>query len=131
MKKYFLYLAIGIIFVGSGFLCGYFLGNLLYEGSFQTNGLSDYVQEEQDISALSEPTQYATLNPTTNLIYYMVKSQENLLCIYEINNGTNHLIKSFEISPDMFPKDDMLQLEKGISANTKEEAFQIVENFTS
>lgn len=62
---------------------------------------------------------------------YSIKLVNNTLSMYEVSGGTEILVKSILIDPSYYPSEDISELEGGITAYTKEDGFEILENFAN
>lgn len=130
-KKIAVFTLVGITFVCVGFSSGYLIGNFIYkpEPSIPPQEIVDQstvtLNQEIEEPKTPEPTQEVVIT------HYLVKSEQNVLSIYEVSQGGSKLLKSYEVSIDMFPVEDQRQLEQGLEAPTKEAALEIAENFIS
>lgn len=135
IKKGIFMVMVGIVFVGTGFLFGYMFGNILYTPAepepIAELSLPQTVAEEVS-PAPTVPILSPTLPPEqAESNYYLVQSIGNSIYIYEIINDTKSTVKVFDVSLDMFPSEDIKMLENGIKTDTVQEAYSIIENFTS
>lgn len=64
-------------------------------------------------------------------VYYMLTAENEALKLYEVNGENKKAVKTAEITPDMFPKEDIELLKNGIHALSLEEGIEIMENFIS
>ena len=81
---------------------------------------------ETDIEETPDST--ATPAPAPS---YCIKLVNNTLSMYEVSGGTEILVKSILIDPSYYPSEDISELEGGITAYTKEDGFEILENFAN
>ena len=65
------------------------------------------------------------------VIFYVVRLSGKTLSLYEVNGENEKLITSMEISPELYPKEDIEKLKKGIPAAFKEDGYEILENFAN
>ena len=68
---------------------------------------------------------------TPPVIFYIVKLSDKTLSLYEVNGENEKLITSMEINPELYPKEDIENLQKGISVTFKEDGYEILENFAN
>jgi len=124
MKRYAIYISLGIMVILLGGAIGYFIGYfLISDTQLSNNSNTDtvYAQEE------STPVQS---NPSES-IYYMLKFENEKLFIYEIIGGNSNIINEFSINIDDYPEMDRLELIKGIQTDNLNNALEMAENFTS
>ena len=65
------------------------------------------------------------------IITYLVKLSGNTLSLYEVDGEIQKVITSIEINPDFYPKEDIKNLESGITVPYMEEGYEILENFAN
>ncbi len=61
--------------------------------------------------------------------HYLVTAAKGRLCLFRIRGDETALIKSTDISENLYPLYDRTVLKTGIEADTREEAMMIWENF--
>ena len=62
---------------------------------------------------------------------YSIKLSNDTLSMYEVSDGNEILVKSIIIDPSYYPPEDISELNAGITAYTKEDGFEILENFAN
>ncbi|MBQ7751467.1 MAG: hypothetical protein IJR79_00650 [Clostridia bacterium] len=65
------------------------------------------------------------------VIHYTVKLSGKTLSLYEVDGEMQKVITSIEINPDFYPKEDIKNLENGITVQYKEDGYEILENFAN
>ncbi|MDD6213612.1 MAG: hypothetical protein PUB42_00205 [Firmicutes bacterium] len=83
------------------------------------------VTNSAEIEEIPEPTE------TVSIIYYSIYFEDSALSMYEVNGEKRTLIKSIEINPNYYPPEDIYAFTKGINCGSKEEGFEILENFSN
>ncbi|SNS34184.1 BofC C-terminal domain-containing protein [Anaerovirgula multivorans] len=64
--------------------------------------------------------------------HYLITEKDGNIAIYHINNrGDKILIETTSIPVSILPQVDQLKLQKGILRKTKEEAYQLLEDYSS
>lgn len=63
--------------------------------------------------------------------YYELKAENGKLIIYKCIGDNKQVIASEEISENIFPKEDIEELNQGVTFDRLEEAQQMFENFVS
>lgn len=125
----------GVIFVGTGFLFGYFLGKIFYTPSTEPTkeiSLSQEIAAEPvrtpDTLFTPEPSEIPENAPENT---FLVQSSGNSIYIYEISDSKKTPVKAFDVNMSIFPSADKELLVKGIEVYGLQDAYEIVENFTS
>lgn len=138
MKRGFIILFAGIVFVGCGFLAGYLAGSYIFHEDEPEPAQVDPIDqtaitqnEEEEINDVLSNHIEQSPEPTYYGVQYLVILEDNHLCFYEVNGQTKKQIKSTEITRDMYPDNDIKELETGIYTGTLEGGLEILENFTS
>lgn len=135
LKKFAMHIIIGIIFVGTGFLFGYFLGKIFYTPAPEPTkeiSLSQEIAAEPIASPdsfVSAPPSQAPENTAENT--FLVQSSGNSIYIYELSDSSKTPVKAFDVNIDIFPSADRELLSEGIEVYGLQDAYEIVENFTS
>lgn len=62
---------------------------------------------------------------------YCVKLVNDTLSLYEYADGAEVPVKSITIDTEYYPYDDISALKDGIGAYTKEDGYEILENFAN
>lgn len=62
---------------------------------------------------------------------YLLQSENDVLCFYQITNDEKVLIKNTNINPSILPREDLARLESGLFVSTLEEGYTLIEDFTS
>lgn len=83
------------------------------------------VTNSVEVEESPEPTE------TASVIYYSIYFEDSALSMYEIDGEKRTLIKSIEINPDYYPPEDIDAFTKGVDCGSKEEGFEILENFSN
>ncbi len=60
---------------------------------------------------------------------YIVSASKGRLCLFKVSSDEVTLIKSADISEQLYPSSDIKRLEDGIRASTEPEAMEIWENY--
>ncbi len=133
MKRNLLLLCIGIVFVGTGFLAGYFAGSYFFEGQMPeptpvATADTMTAQAENANEALSQQVDI-TPEPTYAGVRYLVVLEEESLHLYEVEGDRKKQLRKNEIETQLYPESDIRELEDGIYAGTLEGALEILENF--
>lgn len=125
----------GVIFVGTGFMFGYFLGKIFYTPSTEPTkeiSLSQEIAAEPvrtpDTLFTPEPSEIPENTPENT---FLVQSSGNSIYIYEISDSEKTPVKAFDVNMSIFPSTDKELLVKGIEVYGLQDAYEIVENFTS
>ena len=94
---------------------------------------NDSVQREENRRpVLSEETEIEDNTPLPlPSAVYSIKLVRDTLSMYEVSDGTEILVKSIIIDPSYYPPEDISELNAGITAYTKEDGFEILENFAN
>lgn len=87
-------------------------------------------------SSVNEPVSAITdiPAPTASVveeIWYEVKISDNRLYLYSVSNSETKELVSEEISSEIFPYDDMRELEKGLAFESFANALACFEDFVS
>lgn len=135
IKQFIFYTMLGITFAGCGFLFGYIFSSMYSDKHTPPIAQSSFPQQIANAEPVSPPpdTPIITVSPTlqTELHYYIVQNDNNLLCIYEINGNEKNVIKTFPINLNILPNTDKSLLCEGITTDNINSAYEIAENFTS
>lgn len=62
---------------------------------------------------------------------FLVRLENSTLTLYDAVGEEITVIKSINITPAYYPPEDISALSRGIGAYSKEEGFEILENFTN
>ena len=62
---------------------------------------------------------------------YLLRLENQTLTLYELSDLCERVIKSTNINKSYYPNEDILRLEEGIKAETLQQGFEILENFTN
>jgi hypothetical protein len=135
MKKNMMFLLIGVIFVGTGFLAGYFAGSY-FLGDNTAEPVPTPVATEDVLEAKAEDAQNVssqeiveTPEPTYAGVRYLVRLEKNSLCLYEVNGENEKKIKSNNIESNLYPQSDIRELTAGIYTGTLEGGLELLESF--
>ncbi|MBQ3038717.1 MAG: hypothetical protein IJD30_06030 [Clostridia bacterium] len=71
------------------------------------------------------------ITPPPAAAYYLLKNEENTLLLYEILGEDRDIIKKISINTDILPHEDLVKLRQGIKLTTAEEAYSLIEDFSS
>lgn len=132
VKRNLFFLLIGVIFVGAGFLTGYFAGSWFYEGEPlpTPTAMQDTVTahaEKTDETASQEAEDEP--EPTYAGIQYLVALEGENLCLYEVDGEQKKRLRKNPIETALYPESDIRELTAGIYAGTLESALEILESF--
>lgn len=102
-------------------------------------GLKEYLQRNNLLFSVdSFSIDEIVLSQTKNAIcpqhynYYLITQKDGNIAIYHINNrGDKILIETTSIPVSILPQVDQIKLQKGILRKTKEEAYQLLEDYSS
>lgn len=124
-KNAVIYSFILVLVVIVGLFIGYLTSYLLKADNPPENdiGLEIYNTEPYTDEVTTEAT-----NPP---IYYLLKNENEVLKLYEVLGSSETLIKSINIASEFLPKEDQNKLKKGIKLESKEEGYEIIEDFSS
>lgn len=80
-----------------------------------------------------QPTQMTIpqVSPAPIITYYFLQNEDNTLSLYEVCGGEKNIIKQTQINADILPHEDRIKLERGITLTTAEEAYLLIEDFSS
>lgn len=94
---------------------------------------NDSVQREENRRpVLSEETEIEENTPSPlPATVYSIKLSNDTLSMYEVSGDNEILVKSIIIDPSYYPPEDISELNAGITAYTKEDGFEILENFAN
>lgn len=129
IRRYISYLSAGIIFVSIGFLAGYLIGNMFCER--ESNAAVNAGGEVDRIENITASGIINTPETVKNDMYYMLKFNDDKLCIYEISGETSRLVKALKCNIDIYPEMDREELRNGITKKSLDEALAAAENFTN
>ncbi len=129
-KKLFSYIILSVICISFGFTGGYFLGRYVLG---QNNFPAQTQSKESDDIYYTQPVVQITPSPIPTIIssYYLLKNENEVLSLYEINGEDSVLIKSININSSVLPSEDREKLKAGIKLPSKEEGFALIEDFSS
>lgn len=90
-------------------------------------------REDSRRPVLSEETDIedSPLPSPASAAVYSIKLSNDTLSMYEVSGGNEILVKSIIIDPSYYPPEDISELNAGIIAYTKEDGFEILENFAN
>lgn len=119
-------------FIFLGFGSGYFTGQLINSAKVG----SSKTEENQDTRVQiyrPQPTfeQIPSPTPDNQSIYYILKNENDILCLYEVVGEEKNLIKQLNINSQFLPQEDREKLKNGITLNSLEDGFSLIEDFTS
>ena len=122
-------LCAAIIFLGFG--SGYFTGELINSKKNESK-----TQDNQDARLQiyrPQPTteQLPSQTPDTHTNYYILKNENDILSLYQVIGEEKILIKELSINSQFLPQEDREKLKKGITLNSLEDGFSLIEDFTS
>jgi len=135
IKRVIFSIVTGILFLGMGFLGGHAIGRLVYTPPEKEDVAEiSLVQEvEADTSPSPGPSAAPPLiEPTLpSQSYYLIKATGSSIYLYEVNNNNKSTVKAFDAPIDMLPAEDVSLLRTGIKTASIQEAYSVIENFTS
>ena len=121
------YTSIIAAFLLTGFLTSFFIcGNNSKKSSTAPKTISDNTLKNQSVITNSE-------SPTPDLILpcYLLKNENEILTLYEINGNKKNVVKTVSINSQIFPPEDIKKLSAGIKLSTIEEGFNLIADFSS
>ncbi|MBO5059884.1 MAG: hypothetical protein J6C82_03110 [Clostridia bacterium] len=92
----------------------------------ESRGQQEVISREENIEESPMPT--ALSEPTAT---YCVRLEDKTLTLYEISKDEYNVIKAINIDTSYYPPDDIMELNRGITAYSKESGYEILENFTN
>lgn len=102
-----------------------------YISTYTPKEIENNVSDERQSIEIYNPVITSEPENTAEPIYYMLIGEGKKLNLYEINGNVKKIVKSAEITPEIFPEDDIELLKNGIHALSLEEGVEIMENFIS
>lgn len=127
MKKGVINFILCVTFV---FLCGVL--TMYSKKEKEEMPLENKIGESIDIYR-PQPTEMTTpvISPSPEIAYYFLQNENGTLSLYEVYGSEKNIIKQTEINVDILPHEDRIKLEKGITLSTAEEAYSLIEDFSS
>ncbi|MDY3928420.1 MAG: hypothetical protein SOZ34_03550 [Clostridia bacterium] len=121
---------LSVIFISVGFGIGYLTGKSVHtkdsiSAEPQTNKTVSTYNSKQLIQNTPSPI------PTVVSSYYLLKNENEVLTLYEISGNNSAVIKTININSSVLPYEDREKLKSGIKLSSKEEGFNLIEDFTS
>ena len=98
-------------------------------GRKRENSKSEILPPKQVSSLKAEQEEETEDLP--QIITYSVILKDSTLSLYEVNGENKKRITSMEISPELYPKEDIERLKNGIEAFCLEDGYEILENFAN
>lgn len=130
MKKHTLILSSAAILGISGIIAAY-----IQTDNTPDININENASNSEKSVEISKPTIIPEPDETPEIVYepvyYMLTAEGDALNLYEIDGDNKKTVKTAEITPDIFPKEDIELLKNGIHAFSLEEGIEIMENFIS
>lgn len=105
-----------VLLVGVFFCGGYAIGSMQETSSKMTENVTKPV---------------AAVNPVQEETVYKLSLENGRLSLYKVSEGINELMAYEDISTDIYPQEDIRELEGGVVFDNIEEAQMLFENFVS
>lgn len=121
------YTSIIAAFALTGFLIGFFISSSISKKpSVTPKTTSNNNENTQPVITNNE-----TLAPSPILPCYLLKNENEILTLYEINGNEKNVVKTVSINSQFFPPEDIKKLSTGIKLSTIEEGFNLIADFSS
>ena len=95
------------------------------EPNMSEKGRREVLSGQQDIEKDSERS--SSPEPAT----YIMRLEDTTLTLYEISGSEETAVTAISIDPSYYPHDDIVELNRGVLAYSKEEGFARLENYTN
>lgn len=120
-----MYMLKRIFFIAAiiGILCG--CGKNNSDEMREYRGQREVLSHETEVEEAEEP------HGTPFAVYYDIKLEGDTVTMYEVNSEGPDAVKSIEICASYYPAEDIQALKQGITAYSKEGAYEILENFAN
>lgn len=129
IKRNCLYALLCIVFIFLGFGGGYLSGKAVKSEKIPEKRYNENVIQNHP-PAPTQNTEPATAELSTS-IYYLLISENNLLNLYEVSDTDKVIVKTISFKPDFLPEEDKQRLSTGIRLDSKEDGYELIEDFTS
>lgn len=126
-KNIFKYTSIITGFALMGFLIGFLISISFSSKNNVTHTKTHSNNEKPQSVILNEET----ISSTPILPCYLLKNENEILTLYEINGNEKNVVKTVSINSQFFPPEDIKKLSNGIELSSIEEGFNLIADFSS